>query len=304
MIWIEKFIFFEVIMNVFITGGSGDLGLLLARDLLKRDDLPVRMDIRPPLNPQHGKFISGSILDRNLLSASLKDIDCVVHVAAWHGIHLVTGKKNPYDFWDLNVNGTFNVFQAAVEKGIKRVVYISSISVLDRFGIYGHTKVLAEEIARTYHQRHGMRVIILRPGAFIPWWNKEVYSSYVEWAKWYWKGAVHINDVLQAVIKSIDLLKTDSLDQMPALFVDGKYEYTPNDLEHWDAKGPGTSFQKYYSAYTDLALKFNLDPTQKPEVFDIEPTRMALNYEPTFSFMDLLQELKEFGEKGPHPPQF
>ena len=85
-------------MNIFITGGSGDMGLLLAKELMLRGDLPIRMDIRPPLNPQRGKFISGSILDRNLLSASLNDIDCVVHVAAWHGIHMVTGQKNPYDF--------------------------------------------------------------------------------------------------------------------------------------------------------------------------------------------------------------
>ena len=290
-------------MKVFITGGSGDLGLLLARDLVQRGDLSVRMDIRPPLNPQHGKFILGSILDRNILSESLSDIDYVVHVAAWHGIHLVTGQKNPYDFWDLNVTGTFNVFQAAAEKGIKKVVYLSSTSVLDRFGVYGHTKVLGEEIARAYHERHGMQVIILRPGAFIPWWNKAVYASFFDWAKWYWKGAVHINDVLQSVMKSIDLLKTCKLDHMPTLFVDGKYEYTPRDLEDWDAKGAGTSFQKYYSTYTDIAHKFGLDPAQKPEVFDIEPTRKIIGYEPAYSFMNLLQELKEFGEKSPLPPQ-
>jgi nucleoside-diphosphate-sugar epimerase len=291
-------------MKVFITGGSGDLGLLLARELNQRGDLPIRMDIRPPLNPQRGKFISGSILDRNLLSASLNDIDCIVHVAAWHGIHLVTEQKNTYDFWDLNVTGTFNVFQSAVEKGIRKVVYISSTSILDRFGVYGHTKVLGEEIARTYHERHGMQVIILRPGAFIPWWNEAVYPSFLEWVKWYWKGAVHINDVLQAVIKSINLLKTGGLDQMPTLFVDGKYEYTPQDLEHWDAEGVGTTFQKYYSTYSDIALKFGLNPAQKPEVFNIEPTRTILGYQPTYSFLNLLQELKEFGEKGPLPPQY
>ena len=160
------------------------------------------------------------------------------------------------------------------------------------------------EIARTYLERHGLQVITLRPGAFIPWWNKDVYRSYLDWAKWYWKGAVHINDVLQSVIKSIDLLKTGNLDQMPVLFVDGKYEYTPQDIEHWNAKDAGATFQKYYSAYTDVAMKFGLDPAQKPEVFDIEPTHKILGYEPTYSFLNLLQELKEFVEKGPLPPQY
>ena len=131
-----------------------------------------------------------------------------------------------------------------------------------------------------------------------------MYSSYLDWAKWYLKGAVHINDVLQSVIKSIGLLKTAKLDQMPTLFVDGKYEYTPQDLKQWDAKGAGTTFQKYYSTYTDIASKFGLDPAQKPEVFDIELTRKILGYQPTYSFLNLFQELKEFGKKGPLPSQY
>jgi nucleoside-diphosphate-sugar epimerase len=292
------------IMNIFITGGAGDLGLLLARDLDLRGDVPIRLDIRPPQNLNCGKFISGSILDRNRLSAALTDVDYIVHVAAWHGIHLVTGQKNIYDFWDLNVTGTFNVFQAAAEKNIRKVIYISSTSVLDRFGIYGHTKVLGEEIARTYHEREQMQVIILRPGAFIPWWNTSIYKSYLDWAKWYWKGAVHINDVLQATLKAIDYLKGNSLLQTPTLFIDGKYEYSSEDLEHWDVNGAGTTFNKYYAAYADIVAKYGLDPAQKPETFDIAPAKKLLGYQPTYSFMNLLLDLKTFAEKGPLPPNF
>ena len=98
-------------MNIFSTSGAGDLGLLLARDLEMRGDMPVRMDIRKPINPSRGKFVLGSILDRDLLLKSIESADVVEHIAPWHGIHLVTGKKNADDFWDLNVTGTFNVFQ-------------------------------------------------------------------------------------------------------------------------------------------------------------------------------------------------
>jgi nucleoside-diphosphate-sugar epimerase len=291
-------------MKIFITGGSGDLGLLLARDLEAQGDTPMRMDVRIPQNPQRGRFIQGSILERGQLSEALKDADCVVHVAAWHGIHLVTGQKKVDDFWDLNVTGTFNVFQAAAERRIRKMVYISSTSVLDRFGIYGHSKVLGEEIARVYHEREKMDVIILRPGAFIPWWNSSTYQSFVDWARWYWKGAVHIDDVLQAVIKSINILKDNTVKEMPGLFIDGKYEYTADELAHWDKDGAGTTFEKHYAAYRELAARYGLDPAQKPETFDTAPAKKLIGYQPTYSFLNLLEDLKKYGEKGPTPPNF
>jgi UDP-glucose 4-epimerase len=291
-------------MNILLTGGSGDLGCWLAKDLEQRGDLPVRLDIRPPRNPQRGEFIQGSILDRDLLWKCMQGIDMVVHIAAWHGIHLVNGERDAYDFWDLNVTGTFNVFQAAVESDIDRMVYISSTSALDRYGIYGHTKVLGEEIARTYYIRHGLQTVTLRPSAFIPYWNTATYDSFLDWAKWYWKGAVHIRDVAQSVMKSIDVLAEKNLGENPVLYVDGKYEYTPQDLENWDAGGPGSSFRKYYAQYEELAKRYGLDPASEPEVFDIEPTRQWLGYEPTYSFLNLLEELAEYGEKGPPIPDF
>lgn len=289
-------------MKILITGGSGDLGILLARSLDLQGDTPVRLDIRPPANPQRGTFIHGSLLDRSFLSEAMRGCEMVVHIAAWHGFHLVAGQKDAYDFWDLNVSGTFNVFEEAAQQKINKFIYISSTSIADRFGIYGHTKVLGEEIALVYHQRHGMDVIVLRPGAFIPYWNAYVYATFADWAKWYWKGAVHITDVLQSLEKSIALLKAQPIPDMPLLYVDGKYEYTPQDLQNWESAPPGAAFDKYYSQYAGVVEQYNLDPTLKPEVFDIAATRQLLEYTPTYSFMNLLQELAEFGPKGPPAP--
>ncbi len=133
-----------------------------------------------------------------------------VHIAAWHGYHEFTKQKNVYDFWDLNVTGTFNVFQAALESNIKNIIFISSESVSNKNGLYGWTKVLSEQIAQRYFESNHLNVLTLRPRAFIPYWNQDVYKSYIEWVKWYWKGAVHINDVAQAVILGIDLLAKKS----------------------------------------------------------------------------------------------
>lgn len=155
--------------------------------------------------------MQGSILDRELLAEVMPMIDCVVHIVAWHGVHEVRQQKDAYDFWDLNVTGTFNIFEAAARANIKNIIYISSTSIRERDGIYGHTKVLGEEIAQTYQARHNMNVITLRPRAFIPHWNTAVYDDYLDWVRWFWDGAVHINDVAQAVQQSINLLAQQAI---------------------------------------------------------------------------------------------
>lgn len=288
-------------MRVLLTGGSGDLGYTLSKQIVAQGDVPVRLDVRPP-SDDNGIFISGSILDRDTLAQAMQNIDVVVHIAAWHGVHEFRREKDVYDFWDLNVTGTFYVFEAAAQAGIKRVVYISSTSVDERDGIYGHTKVLGEEIARTYAVRHHMNVITLRPRAFIPYWNKVIYNSFVEWAQWFWGGAVHINDVTHAVMQSIHLLATKPLDEPLTLTLDGAYDYTDADLANWDADGAGSTFRRYYAEYVDLVTQHGLKPEQKPEKLDITETRRWLGYVPTYGLRDLLHELAQYGESGPPRP--
>lgn len=136
-------------MRIFLTGGSGDLGKTLANQLQKNGDTILRFDVRKP-SDSAGQFIEGSILDRASLLKNLPSVDCIVHIAAWHGIHEFTKQKNAYDFWDVNVTGTFNVFQAAAECKVKNIINISSESVSDTNGMYGWTKVLSEQIAQKY----------------------------------------------------------------------------------------------------------------------------------------------------------
>lgn len=290
-------------MRVLLTGGAGDLGTVLTPILARRGDIPVRLDIVPPRD-SHGVYCHGSILDRDGLARQLVGVDCVVHIAAWHGIHETHGERNVYDFWDLNVTGTFNVFEAAAQAGIDKLVYISSTSVRHQTSLYGHTKVLGETIARTYATRHRMNIVILRPRGFIPHWNRAVYTSFVEWARWFWGGAVHIDDVAQTVIQSVDLLAATTLDDILVLTVDGAYEYTDEDLTTWDHDGPGSTFRRYYAAYESLARQHGLHPESKPFTYDMTETQNRLGYVPTYSLRSLLQDLQRYGPAGPPSPVY
>ena len=290
-------------MRVLLTGGSGDLGLLLARELAQRGDVPICLDVRPP-RVQRGEFVQGSITDRALLAQIMPGIDVVVHIAAWHGIHEVTGQRDAFDFWDVNVTGTFNVLETAVRANISKFVYISSTSVDDRFGVYGHTKVLGEEIAQTYVARHGVNLITLRPRAFIPHWNTDTYKDYLEWANWFWGGAVHIDDVAQATLLAVDRLVQNPPVDYLCLTVDGAYDYSPAALANWDAAGPGSSFANQYPEFAALAEKYELPVAKRPSPKNITQTVQELGYQPRFSLQNLLTELAEFGPAGPPPPAF
>ncbi len=149
-----------------------------------------------------------------------------------------------------------------------------------------------------------INIVTLRPRSFIPYGNKEVYSSFFEWAKWYWNGAVHINDVASAVLQSIDLLNERSLHQHLVLPIDGAYEYTLNDLQEWDQSGPGATFKKYYAKYFDLAIPYGLNPNAKPTIQGISDTKKWLPYQPRYSLMSLLEGLSKYGEAGPPSIKF
>jgi nucleoside-diphosphate-sugar epimerase len=292
-------------MKVLLTGGTGDLGRTLAPRLLKNGDTPVILDIRAPIDPEsEGMFFQGSILDRPRLREALRGCDCVVHIAAWHGVHEARGEKDAYDFFDLNVRGTFEVFEAAASLGINKVVYISTTSVSNPDTLYGRNKILAERIAEDYRRCHDMNVITLRPRAFIPFWNRHVYTKFSDWARWFWKGAVHIDDVASAVMLSLVLLSRRRIQRQLILTLDGAYEYTDADLERWDADGAGSTFRKYYAEYFDLALSYGLDPALKPRRLDISETSRWLGYRPSYSLANLLSELAAYGDGGPPIPGY
>ncbi len=280
-------------MKILLTGGSGDLGTLLTLELVKRGDAVVNIDMAPP-KVDGATFVHGSILDREKLKRAMQGVDCVVHIAAWHGVHEQT--RTPAEFHDLNVTGTFNTLQAAADASVKKFVFISSTSVEDRHGLYGSTKVVGEEMAAAFATRYpDMDVVTLRPRAFIPSWNKGVYNNFLEWAAWFMKGAVHVNDFRDATLIAIDH-KPET--KAPVYVIDGAYDYTADDLDNWN----DATFDKHYAEFKELAQLHNIDTTRKPRVLKIEEAQKLPCYAPKYSMRNLLEELRDHGVSGPPAP--
>ena len=162
-----------------VTGGTGFVGSNIALRLVERH-WDVQILERPgasrePLEGGPFEFVSGDVLEPETLPPAIRGIDVVFHAA---GVvdHWNQGVERMYQ---VNVEGTRNVIEAALKSGIEHVVHISSTAVIgiypnvivdetfnfnvepERF-VYGHSKYLAEEIAFKYVKK-GLPVVIVNP---------------------------------------------------------------------------------------------------------------------------------------------
>src|SRR5688572_4522876 len=117
--------------------------------------------------------IGGDILQTDILDAALDGADGVFHFAA---LWLLQCHEYPRSAFDVNVRGTFNVMEACVKQGVKRLVYSSSASVygdavaepmtedhpFNNQNFYGATKIAGEAMLRAYHHRYGLDYVGLR----------------------------------------------------------------------------------------------------------------------------------------------
>jgi UDP-glucose 4-epimerase len=115
----------------------------------------------------------GDITQTDILHGALHGADGVFHLAA---LWLLQCHEYPRSAFDVNVRGTFNVMEACVAKGVKRLVYSSSASVygdavqepmtedhpFNNKNFYGATKIAGEAMLRAFHHRYGLNFVGLR----------------------------------------------------------------------------------------------------------------------------------------------
>lgn len=177
-------------MRVLITGGTGLIGKAATQRLLAQG-WQVRVFDLPDANAAAFdnpavEYIQGNILNYEQVLAALQGCDHVIHLAALRHPGLAPAP----DVFQVNVTGTFNVFEAAATLGIKRVVQASSINAIGGFynlteldiryfpidedhprftsDPYSFSKQMIEDIGAYYWRRDGISSVALRFPAVFP----------------------------------------------------------------------------------------------------------------------------------------
>ncbi len=180
-------------MKILITGGSGFLGINLARYLLGKGLNNIRtLDLVDFNYPEKSRIeeMKGDIRNKDDVARAMKDIELVIHTAA--ALPLYKRK----DIYSTDVTGTRNLLEEAHKNNVERFIYISSTAVygiperqplyeddrLEGVGPYGKAKIMAEEICLKYRQK-GRCIPIIRPKSFIGPERLGIFALLYEWAK-------------------------------------------------------------------------------------------------------------------------
>ena len=171
--------------RVLVIGGAGFIGSHVVTSLLDTDIREVIVydnltrgklsNLKESLTDSRCRIFpdGGDIRDTDVLSRAMKGVDGVIHLAAMWLLHC---KDYPRTAFEVNIAGTFNVLEACVQNGVKRLVYSSSASVygdavevpmtenhpFNNRNFYGATKIAGEAMCRAFHDRNGLSYVGLR----------------------------------------------------------------------------------------------------------------------------------------------
>ncbi len=152
-----------------ITGGTGFVGQALV-DLVGRRDFALRSLARKVPAKQRGvEWIKGDLGNRASLDRLMGDAEYVVHIAGQ------VRARDPAEFEMSNVTGTLNAVEAAVDAGVRRFVFVSSLAAREpHLSAYGASKLRAERIVMA----SGLDWTIVRPPAIYGPRDKEMLDLF------------------------------------------------------------------------------------------------------------------------------
>ncbi|MEM8986471.1 MAG: UDP-N-acetylglucosamine 4,6-dehydratase (inverting) [Pseudomonadota bacterium] len=163
---------------ILVTGGTGSFGhkfvehviaefkpkklIIFSRDELKQYEMAQRFS---PETHRFLRYFIGDVRDRDRLEMAMRDVDYVIHAAALK--HVPIAEYNPFECIRTNVMGAENVVQAAIRRGVKRVVALSTDKAASPINLYGASKLASDKIfvaANNLAGADGARFSVVRYG--------------------------------------------------------------------------------------------------------------------------------------------
>jgi UDP-N-acetylglucosamine 4,6-dehydratase/5-epimerase len=162
--------------TILITGGTGSFGKTFIPMTLKkyspkkiiiysRDEMKQWTLAEDFKNESRLKFMIGDVRDKERLSRCLDGVDYVVHAAATKIVP--TAEYNPFECIKTNVNGAMNVIEACIDKGINKVVALSTDKASNPINLYGATKLASDKLfiaSNPHDNEHNSLFSVVRYG--------------------------------------------------------------------------------------------------------------------------------------------
>jgi len=162
--------------SILLTGGTGSFGhtfipmtlekynpkrlVVYSRDEMKQWEMAKMFE-----GDNRVRFFIGDIRDKDRLGRALDGIDYVVHAAATKIV--TTAEYNPFECVKTNINGAINLIDACIDRGVKRVVALSTDKASSPVNLYGATKLVSDKLfaaGNSYAGGHNTRFSVVRYG--------------------------------------------------------------------------------------------------------------------------------------------
>ncbi len=174
---------------VLVTGGTGSFGKKFVRKMLEydvrkvivlsRDELK-QYEMSQEFTDPRMRFFIGDVRDQERLNRAFDGVDIVVHAAALK--HVTACEYNPFEAVRTNILGAQNVIDAAINRGVKRVIALSTDKAANPINLYGATKLASDKLfvaANSYVGDVDTRFAVVRygnvvgsRGSVIPFFHK------------------------------------------------------------------------------------------------------------------------------------
>ncbi|WP_254594200.1 NAD-dependent epimerase/dehydratase family protein [Achromobacter animicus] len=164
--------------RLLLTGAAGNLGLVLRPRLKAHADILRVSDVAAMAPAQDGEeVVQCNLADASAVSELVRGTDAIVHLGG------VSVERPFEEILPANIQGVYNVYEAARLHGVRRVVFASSNHVIGFYeqgqtltadvplrpdGYYGLSKAYGENLSRFYFDRYGIQTVCLRIGSSFP----------------------------------------------------------------------------------------------------------------------------------------
>lgn len=168
--------------SILVTGGTGSFGKAFVSTVLREFPLIARLvvfsrdelkqfemsQLIPESNFPQIRYFVGDVRDKDRLSRALEGIDIVIHAAALKQVPAC--EYNPFEAIKTNVLGAQNVIEAAIDRGVRQVVALSTDKAAAPINLYGATKLCSDKLfvaANNFKGKRDIRFSVVRYGNVI-----------------------------------------------------------------------------------------------------------------------------------------